>query len=245
MSLLISFLLKYWRETGGIVWFACFPCSSMHFSSSPLYSERMLKCFVVHAAWWIIALTGWRVKVMFFLWVCSLTPTLPLSPALPLPLSICSKFTVYSNTAGCSEPLGMKSRLISDAQISASSSFRTWGIDSFTWHPQFARLDKHGKTNAWSPVHNNRSEWIQVSLNLALGYRGFKKGFYLNLLLLPRLIWRRRSASAASSLRGPKTSAWCSSCPFSKLCTVMMGSRGIRWRRRTSATIRSGFWTFS
>lgn len=76
--------------------------------------------------------------------------------------SLCSKFTVYSNTTGCSEPLGMKSRLISDAQISASSAFRTWGIDSFTWHPQFARLDKHGKTNAWSPARNNRSEWIQV-----------------------------------------------------------------------------------
>ena len=58
----------------------------------------------------------------------------------------------------------MKSRLISDSHISASSSFRTWGIDSFTWHPHFARLDKHGKTNAWSPVHNNRSEWIQVRL---------------------------------------------------------------------------------
>uniref|UniRef100_H3CVY0 Milk fat globule EGF and factor V/VIII domain containing a n=1 Tax=Tetraodon nigroviridis TaxID=99883 RepID=H3CVY0_TETNG len=65
---------------------------------------------------------------------------------------------------GCSEPLGMKSRLISDRHLSASSSFRTWGIDSFTWHPHFARLDKHGKTNAWSPAHNNRSEWIQVDL---------------------------------------------------------------------------------
>lgn len=216
----------------------------MHFSSFPLYSERMLKCFVVHDECWIVTLTGWRVKVVFFLWVYSLTPTLPLSPALPLPLSVCSKFTVYSNTAGCSEPLGMKSRLISDAQISASSSFRTWGIDSFTWHPHFARLDKHGKTNAWSPVHNNRSEWIQVSRNLLLRYRGFTNGFYLNLFLLPRLIWRRRSASAASSLRGPKTSAWCSLCLSSKLPTVMMGSRGIRWRRRTSATIRSGFWTF-
>lgn len=71
-------------------------------------------------------------------------------------------FTVYSNTAGCSETLGMKSRLISDSQVSASSSFRTWGIDTFTWHPQFARLDKQGKTNAWSPANNNRSEWIQV-----------------------------------------------------------------------------------
>ncbi|KAM6950118.1 lactadherin-like isoform 2-T2 [Lycodopsis pacificus] len=65
---------------------------------------------------------------------------------------------------GCSEPLGMKSRLVSDGQLSASSSFCTWGIDTFTWHPQFARLDKQGKTNAWSPAHNNRSEWIQVDL---------------------------------------------------------------------------------
>ncbi|XP_077451321.1 lactadherin-like isoform X2 [Stigmatopora argus] len=65
---------------------------------------------------------------------------------------------------GCSEPMGMKSRLISDSQLSTSSSFRTWGIDSFTWLPQFARLDKQGKTNAWSPSQNNRSEWIQVDL---------------------------------------------------------------------------------
>lgn len=72
-------------------------------------------------------------------------------------------FTVYSNTTGCSDALGMKSRLISDGQISATSSFRTWGIDAFTWHPRLARLDKQGKTNAWSPAHNNRSEWIEVS----------------------------------------------------------------------------------
>ncbi|KAM9408627.1 lactadherin-like isoform 3-T3 [Pholidichthys leucotaenia] len=74
------------------------------------------------------------------------------------------ELNVYSNAAGCSEPLGMNSRLISDGQLSASSTFRTWGIDAFTWHPQFARLNKAGKTNAWSPAHNNRSEWIQVDL---------------------------------------------------------------------------------
>ncbi|XP_008308736.1 EGF-like repeat and discoidin I-like domain-containing protein 3 isoform X2 [Cynoglossus semilaevis] len=66
---------------------------------------------------------------------------------------------------GCSDALGMKSRLISDGQISATSSFRTWGIDAFTWHPRLARLDKQGKTNAWSPAHNNRSEWIEVDLD--------------------------------------------------------------------------------
>lgn len=56
----------------------------------------------------------------------------------------------------------MKSRLVSDGKITASSSYRTWGIDTFTWHPQFARLDKQGKTNAWSPARSSRSEWIQV-----------------------------------------------------------------------------------
>lgn len=72
-------------------------------------------------------------------------------------------FTVYLNMAGCSDHLGMKSRLISDGQLSASSTFRTWGIDAFTWHPHYARLDKQGKTNAWSAASNNRSEWLQVS----------------------------------------------------------------------------------
>ncbi|XP_034536932.1 EGF-like repeat and discoidin I-like domain-containing protein 3 isoform X2 [Notolabrus celidotus] len=68
---------------------------------------------------------------------------------------------------GCSASLGMKSRLISDGQLTASSSYRTWGIDTFTWHPQFARLDKTGKTNAWSPAHSNRSEWLQIDLEKA------------------------------------------------------------------------------
>ncbi|XP_036390905.1 lactadherin-like [Megalops cyprinoides] len=65
---------------------------------------------------------------------------------------------------GCSEPLGVKSRLISDRQLTASSTFRTWGIDAFTWHPHYARLDKQGKTNAWSPATNERTEWLQVDL---------------------------------------------------------------------------------
>lgn len=74
------------------------------------------------------------------------------------------ELNVYSNATGCTEPMGMKSRLISDGQLSSSSNFRTWGIDAFTWHPQFARLDKQGKTNAWSAATNNRTEWIQVDL---------------------------------------------------------------------------------
>ncbi|KAJ7994798.1 hypothetical protein DPEC_G00253200 [Dallia pectoralis] len=74
------------------------------------------------------------------------------------------ELNVYSNTTGCSEPMGMKSRLISDKQLTASSTFRTWDLETFTWYPQFARLDKQGKTNAWSPATNNRSEWLQVDL---------------------------------------------------------------------------------
>ncbi|XP_024136860.1 milk fat globule EGF and factor V/VIII domain containing b isoform X5 [Oryzias melastigma] len=74
------------------------------------------------------------------------------------------ELNVYSNTSGCSEPMGMKSRLVSDRQIKASSTFRTWGLEAFTWHPHFARLDKQGKTNAWTASSNNRSEWLQVDL---------------------------------------------------------------------------------
>ncbi|XP_038132051.1 milk fat globule EGF and factor V/VIII domain containing b isoform X3 [Cyprinodon tularosa] len=71
---------------------------------------------------------------------------------------------VYSNTSGCSEPMGMKSRLLSDRQITASSTFRTWGLEAFKWLPHYARLDKQGKTNAWSPATNSRSQWLQVDL---------------------------------------------------------------------------------
>lgn len=74
------------------------------------------------------------------------------------------ELNVHSNTAACSEPLGMKSRLVSDEQLTASSALATWGIDAFTWHPQYARLDKQGKTNAWTAATNNRSEWLQVDL---------------------------------------------------------------------------------
>uniref|UniRef100_A0A8C3BSH1 Milk fat globule EGF and factor V/VIII domain containing n=1 Tax=Cairina moschata TaxID=8855 RepID=A0A8C3BSH1_CAIMO len=65
---------------------------------------------------------------------------------------------------GCSEPLGMKSHQISDQQITASSVFKTWGIDAFTWHPHYARLDKTGKTNAWTALHNGQAEWLQIDL---------------------------------------------------------------------------------
>ncbi|XP_029430630.1 lactadherin isoform X2 [Rhinatrema bivittatum] len=65
---------------------------------------------------------------------------------------------------GCSDPLGMKSHLIADPQITASSTYKTWGIDAFTWYPHYARLDKHGKSNAWAALSNDPSEWLQIDL---------------------------------------------------------------------------------
>ncbi|XP_062998351.1 lactadherin isoform X2 [Elgaria multicarinata webbii] len=65
---------------------------------------------------------------------------------------------------GCSEPLGMKSHLIADQQITASSVYKTWGIDAFTWHPHYARLDRTGKSNAWSALNNKEDEWLQIDL---------------------------------------------------------------------------------
>ncbi|XP_038670787.1 EGF-like repeat and discoidin I-like domain-containing protein 3 isoform X2 [Scyliorhinus canicula] len=65
---------------------------------------------------------------------------------------------------GCSEPLGMKSRFIRNNQITASSTYKMWGIDVFTWAPCLARLDKQGKTNAWTAELSNKSQWLQIDL---------------------------------------------------------------------------------
>ncbi|XP_020637374.3 lactadherin isoform X1 [Pogona vitticeps] len=74
------------------------------------------------------------------------------------------EMNVYFNTAGCSDPLGMKSGLISNQQITASSMHKTWGIDAFTWYPHYARLDRTGKTNAWAALNNKQDEWLQIDL---------------------------------------------------------------------------------
>ncbi|XP_021120465.1 lactadherin isoform X1 [Heterocephalus glaber] len=68
--------------------------------------------------------------------------------------------------AGCSEPLGLKDGTIPDRQITASSSYKMWGLRAFSWSPFFARLDNQGKFNAWTAQSNspNASEWLQVDL---------------------------------------------------------------------------------
>lgn len=108
-------------------------------------------------------------------------PSISLPLLVPAPsLFLLSHFTVYLNTTGCSEPLGIKSRMIEDRQLTASSSFRTWGIESFTWHPHYARLDKQGKTNAWTAATNDRSEWLQVRWQACKAVKGQNNVKYLH-----------------------------------------------------------------
>lgn len=56
----------------------------------------------------------------------------------------------------------MKDNTIPDKQITASSTYKTWGLNSFSWYPFYARLDKQGKFNAWTAEKNSASEWLQV-----------------------------------------------------------------------------------
>ncbi|NP_001087541.1 milk fat globule-EGF factor 8 protein S homeolog precursor [Xenopus laevis] len=74
--------------------------------------------------------------------------------------------SVYFNMVGCSDPLGMKAHMVSDKQITASSVYQTWGVDAFTWYPHYARLDKIGKTNAWTALENNQEQWLQIDLHI-------------------------------------------------------------------------------
>lgn len=64
--------------------------------------------------------------------------------------------------AGCSDFLGLRNYSIPDKSITASSFHKTWGVQAFSWHPFFARLDRQGTFNAWTAQSNNASEWLQV-----------------------------------------------------------------------------------
>ncbi|KAM9183220.1 lactadherin isoform 3-T3 [Dugong dugon] len=66
--------------------------------------------------------------------------------------------------AGCSDPLGLKNNTIHDQQITASSVFKTFGLNAFSWRPSYARLDMQGKFNAWTAERNSASEWLQIDL---------------------------------------------------------------------------------
>lgn len=63
--------------------------------------------------------------------------------------------------SGCSGPLGMEGGIISNQQITASSTHRAlFGLQK--WYPYFARLNKKGLVNAWTAAENDRWPWIQV-----------------------------------------------------------------------------------
>ncbi|KAG9353576.1 hypothetical protein JZ751_011695, partial [Albula glossodonta] len=67
----------------------------------------------------------------------------------------------------CSGPLGMEGGIISNQQITASSTHRAlFGLQK--WYPYFARLNKKGLVNAWSAAENDRWPWIQSPQNNAL-----------------------------------------------------------------------------
>nr|ACO95359.1 coagulation factor VIII isoform a precursor (predicted) [Dasypus novemcinctus] len=69
----------------------------------------------------------------------------------------------------CSMPLGMESKTIADAQITASSYFTNMFA---TWSPSQARLHLQGRTNAWRPQVNNPNEWLQVDFQKTMRVTG-------------------------------------------------------------------------
>ncbi|XP_041918542.1 lactadherin-like isoform X2 [Alosa sapidissima] len=68
----------------------------------------------------------------------------------------------------CMSHLGMKSGIIPDEKLSASSVYCTvWRCpSSLSWHPGLARLDHNGLFNAWLPDNNSQLEWLQVDLGI-------------------------------------------------------------------------------
>ena len=63
--------------------------------------------------------------------------------------------------AACADPLGMESRIIKDAQITASSQ---WDPNHAAIQGRLNFLAGGGKQGGWSARHNNPSQWIQVDL---------------------------------------------------------------------------------
>ncbi|RMC01234.1 hypothetical protein DUI87_22183 [Hirundo rustica rustica] len=61
----------------------------------------------------------------------------------------------------CSGPLGIEGGIVSNQQITASSTHRAlFGLQK--WYPYYARLNKKGLVNAWTAAENDRWPWIQV-----------------------------------------------------------------------------------
>ncbi|KAI4890426.1 hypothetical protein NFI96_010812 [Prochilodus magdalenae] len=71
----------------------------------------------------------------------------------------------------CSGPLGMEGGIISNQQITGSSTHRAlFGLQK--WYPYFARLNKKGLVNAWSAAENDPSPWLQINLQRRMRVTG-------------------------------------------------------------------------
>ncbi|XP_028828696.1 EGF-like repeat and discoidin I-like domain-containing protein 3 isoform X2 [Denticeps clupeoides] len=71
----------------------------------------------------------------------------------------------------CSGPLGMEGGIISNQQITASSTHRSF-FQLQKWYPYFARLNKKGLVNAWSAAESDRWPWIQINLQRRMRVTG-------------------------------------------------------------------------
>ncbi|XP_066038621.1 EGF-like repeat and discoidin I-like domain-containing protein 3 [Chamaea fasciata] len=73
--------------------------------------------------------------------------------------------------AGCSGPLGIEGGIVSNQQITASSTHRAlFGLQK--WYPYYARLNKKGLVNAWTAAENDRWPWIQINLQKKMRVTG-------------------------------------------------------------------------
>ncbi|XP_012589923.1 PREDICTED: coagulation factor VIII [Condylura cristata] len=71
--------------------------------------------------------------------------------------------------SSCSMPLGMQSKAISDAQITASSYLKNVFA---AWSPSQARLNLPGSANAWRPQVDSPKEWLQVDFQKTVKVTG-------------------------------------------------------------------------
>ena len=95
----------------------------------------------------------------------------------------------------CEDPLGMESKIITDAQISVSSSFpqtpwfsHSWSFHVWFWEPSNVRLNNFG----WRANRDDQNQWIKVDLRRytkvtrvatqGSGFRGF--GWVTNFKIL-------------------------------------------------------------
>ncbi|XP_010122582.1 PREDICTED: EGF-like repeat and discoidin I-like domain-containing protein 3, partial [Chlamydotis macqueenii] len=83
----------------------------------------------------------------------------------------CEKTNPIGASPRCSGPLGIEGGIVSNQQITASSTHRAlFGLQK--WYPYYARLNKKGLVNAWTAAENDRWPWIQINLQKKMRVTG-------------------------------------------------------------------------